>query len=523
MADPEGAPATARGARACVVAVALVSFLASAAVARLLPESVPSVNDEWSYLLAADTFLHGRLANPPHPAWRHFETFHVIHAPTYASRYPPGQGLFLAVGRLVSGSPQVGVWLSVALFAAATSWLALAFLPARWAALAGLLAWVRFGVAAGWGASYWGGAVAALGGALAFGALARVLRAPRAGDAVWLATGLALLANTRPYEGFVVALPIAAALAAFAIGRLRAGAPRPLLRSAAVFALASALGAAATLRYDAAVTGSATSLPWQVYQRTYSSIPFFPWQPLRPAPEYGNPQMREFHQGWELSFHRAWRDPRERRAMFEWKLAGLWRTHLGVAFSLALAALPLAWRRREVRFAIAVLALELAATLVATFGGLPHYVAPVSALVVALAVIGLHDALRARRRIGAGLVALVVLIAVGEAALAVRERRAQPPGFGELRAQRQRQLEELPGRDLVFVRYGPEHNPHYEWVVNLADIDAQEVVWARELGPEADRALAARYPDRRVWLLHVVRDGAPPLLTPHPLSTAPGS
>src|SRR5262245_42896574 len=174
---------------------------------------VPEVHDEYSYLLASDTFAEGRLTNPPHPLWRSFETFHVLQRPTYQSKFPPGQGLFLALGQVLTGRPLVGVWISAALFVSALCWMLQGYLPPRWAMVGTVLgaatmvlggrplAWSHV---AYWSQSFWGGAVAALGGALVVGALPRILRRPHWLSGVALGCGCCILAVSRPYEGVLL-------------------------------------------------------------------------------------------------------------------------------------------------------------------------------------------------------------------------------------------------------------------------------------------------------------------------------
>jgi bifunctional DNA-binding transcriptional regulator/antitoxin component of YhaV-PrlF toxin-antitoxin module len=74
-------------------------------------------------------------------------------------------------------------------------------------------------------------------------------------------------------------------------------------------------------------------------------------------------------------------------------------------------------------------------------------------------------------------------------------------GFQAERARILEFLDRLPGKQLVIVRYGPNHDVHQEWVYNRADIDDSAIVWARSMGREKDLVLLSYFKDRRVWLL----------------------
>ena len=91
-----------------------------------------------------------------------------------------------------------------------------------------------------------------------------------------------------------------------------------------------------------------------------------------------------------------------------------------------------------------------------------------------------------------------------------------PDYYGTERAQIESRLEQLPGKQLVIVRYGPQRNCLDQWVYNSADIDKSKVIWARQMDAANDLDLMHHYKDRKVWLVRM--DTEPATVAPYLLS-----
>jgi hypothetical protein len=470
-----------------------------------LPVPNPGIHDEFSYLLMGDTFAHGRLANPPHPLWRSFETFHVLWFPVYASKYPPAQGIVLALGQLL-GNPWIGVLLSAAAMAAAFVWALQPWLPARWALLAGVLAALRLCVASYWINSYWGGAVAAVGGALVLGAFGRIRRRPSLALGIFLGLGVAILFNSRPYESVFFCLPVAVAIlswfrCAFSQANSRRAALQLVVIPAGVLLL---LTGGLMARYNWRLTGHATLPPYAYDARLHDRAALFVWQTPKPALHYNNAEMENFYNQFErLNYDRSW-------AMLKSVFADKWE-HCSLAFLwpgcwLLVPGIFFLNRDKRFRFLLFTLLAVLLGYCLVVWPG-PHYVAPAAAFLFAALVQSIRH-LRTiqifRRPIGAALSRAIILALVVDVSLLVSQRLGDSQGWGGWglsdRADLLHDLESKPGKHVVLVRYGPDHSVHEEWVFNAADIDASKIIWARDLPGERNDQLFRYYPDRTIWL-----------------------
>lgn len=518
-----------------VVAVGLLALALRAALLPILPIPEPVVHDEFGYLLAADTYAHGRLTNPTHSMWVHFETFSIIQKPTYQCFAQPAQGLILALGQVVAGHPFWGVWLSVGLMCAAICWMLQGWLPPRWALLGGLLAIMRYGTFTYWANSYWGGAMGAIGGALLLGALPRIKRAPRVRNALLMGLGLAILATSRPYEGLVLSLPVAIALFAWLLGKqspaLRVTLPSIILP----LCLVVIVSGAGISYYCWRVTGSPFELPYQAERQQYAVAPYMLWQPLRHEPVYHNAVVKRVY-AFEVQGYEIFRSP----VGAALKLIWAWEFFLGPALSLPLLALMLAlpfgfsWKQisKRTRFLLLTLGLALIGLDAETFYS-PHYFSPATVLVLALVLLAMRCTSSWQwrgRRSGLFLVRAIPLICLGllifravhgpfgDETYGEAWYQRGPGSFG--RAALLKKLDQLSEKQLVVVRYKPDPFPLHEWVYNEPDIDAAKVVWARELTPSENEQLLKYFVDRRVWLLEA--DEKPPRLSEYPRAYAAG-
>jgi len=499
--------ALARHVRRSMLALALLPIALRLALLPQAPMPTPRTPDDFSFALLGDTLTHFRLANPPHPMHRFFETNFVLQEPTYGSIYPVGQGIALAFGQLVFGAQWAGVLLCAGAFCGLCYWMLRGWTTPTGALAGGLLAVVVCGPLTYWMNTYWGGSLAAAGGCLICGSLPRLRTQGRDRDALLLGLGLGIEWLTRPFETLLLALAVSVFLAATGRASWRA-----MARVAAVAMVAVAPALVLTLLHDRAVTGHWTTVPYMLSQYQYGVPASFTFQP-NPTPHRALTQEQKTDYDLQVSVHG---NSPESVAAFVDRLgsrARFCRFFFPVPILLALPAFFMALRRPGFWWVVLALAmLGIGTNFYPYF--YPHYIAGVACLLILAGVTSLQQLNRWSPRVARLLFLLCAvqfvfwyglqLIAGWGPALALTDKYESwdfvNHGDPEERIAIDRRLAQAPGKQLVFVRYGLRH-PLDQWVYNAADIDGSRVVRALDLGAEENEELRRYYPDRTAWLL----------------------
>jgi hypothetical protein len=482
--------------------------LASALEIQRTFEPFPSTLYDFSHLLAADTFVRGRLANPPHPSWVHFESPFVLQQPFYVSALPPMQGVLLALGRGL-GHPLYGVAVGFGLAAAAVSWMVRGWLSTGWALLAGMVIALHPRIGGIWGAGFSGGIPALFGAALLYGALPRLLRGEvRSGP--FLALGAGVLALSQPLHGLVAAVP---ALGYLAFGLLRRKAGRALpTRALGAAAVGLCAVAACFGYYNFRTTGSALTTPYALYEETYAPAPQMIILPHRGDVEHRHASLRVMY-GEESAGMRNYQARRTWEGFWPGVAARFslyWKFYLLLPLSALLLILPFALREPGTRFALVASLVFLAAIPLDTYDIPWNTAAYLPAFCLLFA-----GALRRWWHVGyralpIGPLVVMVLLPLGwyqqyAKVFDVLDRRA----LKDLEARRflERSMQRQADANLVLVDYGNGHNVRNEWVYNEAGIEDAQIVWARSISPEADKEIVNAFPEHKVWALDSRRRG----------------
>jgi len=527
--------ALARHRRRSVLLVGLAALLIRLAILPIHPIPTPFGADDFSNLLAADTFAHGRLTNPTPAMWVHFETIHVDMLPTYMSMYFPAQGLELALGKVVFGNPWFGVMTGGALMCATLCWMLQAWLPPSWALVGGFLAVMRLALFSYWTSTYHNaGPICAIGGALVLGGLPRFLKSLSSHHLAIMALGALMLALSRPYEGLLLCLPTVAVLAHAAVKTKRVSRAFLIARAGPAVALL-AVGIGWLGYYDYRAFGSPTTLPYTINRATYATAPYYVWQPPRPEPHYRHAEMRRFYKVDELDdYYRNHSISGFLKMTIVKGIRGLY-FFTGIALIPPLFMVPWAFRDRRIRFlviACGILAFGMAIEIYL----FPHYLAPFTAAFYAIGLQAMRHLYHwnpGGQPVGGAITRCTISICVLMVGLRLFDKQLHcpvperpvsvwivnwfgPDHFITQRSVVQKRLSEMPGGQLAIVRYAADHDPIDEWVFNAADIDSSKVIWARAMDRESDQELIRYYGRRKAWLIQP--DSPSEEMVPYPVA-----
>lgn len=527
-----------------VLIFAIIGFVAPMIYGYVNGFPVPAIHDEFSYLLAGDTFAHGRLTNPTPEFSEHFEAPHTLVKPTYMSKYPPMQGLFLALGQVLFGHPIFGVWISCALAAASLFWMLSIWSRPKWAIIGTILMILIIGIDSYWSQSYWGGMVAFAGGALFFGGFRRITKKRLLlGSTVIMTLGGVILLNSRPFEGTVTMLPALLILFYRIILKSDISFARKFSQVILPGIFIACLGLSAMAYYNYRITGNALRFPYTEHQSQYFSASLFLFQSPNESKLQGSPRLQKLYLSLtDSGFFKEIESYGVPNIRSLYPIYALIFLFLNLPYFLLMPPLliflyamifPLMKKSRWSKLPVFTILFTFCCMSFATYSDFTHYSAPLTSSlyliltqVIRLLLITYKNP---KNKISATFLLVFLILfsliyqktSVSEwvlpviTPLPVKDLSSTkivlentnilsiPEYVIYLKPIIEQTVDNSSDNYLIFVSYSTDYSVHDELVFNKADLESAKIIWATDLGEEKNKAFLEYHRDRKVLYIKI--------------------
>ena len=234
----------------------------------------PIIADEFSLMLQADTYAHGRLTNPYTSLPPSFSQIYGLISPTYASMYPVLKSAPGAMAEALGLHPWFGILFTMSILVVVIYFLIRRIVPPGYALLMASLVILRFGYFSGETNSYGATPTIPLGGALLVLGYLEFEDKPSIRSGLFVGLGVFLIMTAHPFQALVFAGPILLALAYKSVRRLTNDfTPVALAGVTASIVIFAGLGL--TAAHNQAVTGSWSKFPLDLYRTQYGLTSVF--------------------------------------------------------------------------------------------------------------------------------------------------------------------------------------------------------------------------------------------------------
>jgi hypothetical protein len=326
-------------------------------------------------------------------------------------------------------------------------------------------------------------------------------------DGILFAIGLLVLANSRPWEGFAVAVGLMLILGKSHFGWMGKPAARPTRNVMIGAGVVLAIGLGWMGYFNWRVTGKPLLMPYVLHERQYAAAPVLLIQGPVPMPHYRFPEMEAAHRSGELGNYTEQRSLPGFLNGAAQKIESLAQDFLfGSPLAIGFIWAGLCWRRDRRTGALLIVTLIFLGAFLVVVWHFSHYAGPGVPVMLMILILGLRHMRiwqRRRGRLGQTLFHAVIATSMLCYFYGMLTAGGNDTNLAIPRQAIINQLSQGTKRHVIFVKYLAGHDFGWEWVQNGADIDGSKIIWAHDMGDAENQNLLSRYNGRKAWKLEV--------------------